>query len=76
MSLSMKGFVDEGCECDDDCGCEWGNSGECDECDECGECDGCDECVCDYERRCKPRCQPGHFFLRRKLPLPRPTRDG
>ena len=51
MSLSVKWFVDEGCECDDDCGC-------------------------DYERRCEPRCQPGHFFLRRKLPLPRPTRDG
>jgi len=31
---------------------------------------------CDYERRCEPRCQPGHFFLRRKLPLPRPTREG
>jgi len=70
MSLSVKWFVDVGSECDDDCGCEWGHSGECD------EYDGCDGSGCDYERRCEPRCQPGHFFLRRKLPLPRPTREG
>ena len=40
------------------------------------DCDECDDWGCDYERRCGPHCQRGHFFLRRKLPLPRPTREG
>ena len=30
----------------------------------------------DGGRGCVRNCQRGHFFLRRKLPLPRPTREG
>ena len=41
------------------------------------DCDA--DCGCEWGnggRGCERRCQRGHFFLRRKLPLPRPTREG